>query len=182
MVITKPRRTTTKPRTTTLEAQITSSVRGETPARRPGMSRPEMLQLQAQNTHSLPRKLSVIWASCELSGQAVSCLGLKLQHFGARPAGPPGVSPRTLLVVLGLESGRSGLGSGRSGLGNGRSGEVHLKKVHLRKPRVSGSQDAIKSEADAQKAYLELLAAAPQPAGPRPSDAGRFRHALRTSV
>ena len=55
-----------------------------------------MLQLQAQNTHSLPRKLPVIWARRELSGQAVSFLGLELQHFGARQAGPP----RTLLVVL----------------------------------------------------------------------------------
>ena len=54
---------------------------------------PGMLPLQAQKTHSLPRQLPLIWARLEFSGQAVSVLGLELQHFGARPAGPPGRAP-----------------------------------------------------------------------------------------
>ena len=77
---------------------------------RPGLSRPEKLPLQAQNTHSLPRKLPVIWARRELSGQAVSVLGLELQHFGARHAGPAArrLAPKAasflvlVMVLLGL--------------------------------------------------------------------------------
>ena len=48
-----PERPLSKPRTT-------SSVRGETPGRRPGMSRPEMLPLQDQKSHSVPRIIIII--------------------------------------------------------------------------------------------------------------------------
>ena len=113
-----------------------------------------MLPLQAQNTHSLPRKLPVIWARRELSGQAVIVLGLELQHFGARQAGPPGrapparrpgVSPRTLLgiwawsmVVLGLVVVVLGtLYRGASGL------KDYLLKDYLSVHRIHGPSQGI---------------------------------------
>ena len=110
-------------------AQIPSSS-----VRAPAGSMPGMLpRLRARNTHScLPRKLPVIWARRELSGQAVSCLGLELQHFRARQAGPPG------RLVAPNAAGNLGLVVVVLGLVVVVLGKYIFKKVQ---PRVSGSQE-----------------------------------------